>query len=236
MDNTQKPPSKPALDSRSRFGIQLEVWGDYALFSRGEFKVERITYDVMTPSAARGILEAIYYHPGLRWIIDRIYVLSENKYANFKLNELKSKASSAKARNIILGGNPDGLYINRKEDIQQRTALVLKDVHYVIEAHFEMTSKANPSDNPGKFHDIFVRRAEKGQCYHTPYFGCREFPVKFRLWESEDIPTVYNGSEKDLGYMLYDFDYSNLRNIQPMYFKAILKNGVLDVRNCEVLR
>ena len=124
MGNTQKTPSKPSTDSKSRFGVQLEVWGDYALFSRGEFKVERITYDIMTPSAARGILEAVYYHPGLRWIIDRIYVLSENKYANFKLNELKSKASSAKARNIILGGNPDGLYINRKEDIQQRTALV----------------------------------------------------------------------------------------------------------------
>jgi CRISPR-associated protein Cas5d len=132
------------------------------------------------------------------------------------------------------GGNP--LYISTKEDIVQRAAILLQDVDYVIEAHFEMTEQANGSDNPGKFKDIIMRRLRKGECYHMPYFGCREFPANFELFEEELIDTAYAGEEKDMGYMLYDFDYSDPEDIHPMFFRAVLRDGVLDVRDCEVVR
>ena len=132
-------------------------------------------------------------------------------------------------------GNKD-ICLYAAESIQQRAALVLKDVRYVVEAHFEMTSQANDSDNPGKFQDIIKRRLTKGQCYHTPYFGVREFPANFRLWDKEKtVPTAYQG-EKDLGYMLYDLDYQGKTGIEPMFFHAVLRNGKLDLRNCEVLK
>lgn len=215
--------------------IKLEVWGDYALFSRPELKVERVSYDVITPSAARGILESIFWHPGLCYVIDRIYVLSRINYANIRRNEVKSKVLAPKIRSAMISDSGNELFINTKEDIVQRAALVLKDPHYVIEAHFEMTDKANATDNPGKFQDMLKRRICKGQCYHNPYFGCREFPVKFRLYEFNDIPTVYD-DDKDLGLMLYDFDYSDKDNITPLYFRAVLKKGVLDLSNIEVYK
>ena len=162
--------------------IQMEVWGKYACFSRPEMKVERVSYDVMTPSAARGILEAVYWHPGLRWHIDRIHVINPIQFTNIRRNEVKSKISAQNVRSVMLGGNRP-LYINTAEDIQQRAATVLRDVHYVIEAHFTMTERASAGDNPGKFQDIVKRRLSAGQCYHQPYFGCREFPVRFRQYE-----------------------------------------------------
>lgn len=114
---------------------------------------------------------------------------------------------------------------------------MLRDVEYVIAAHFEMTDQANASDNPGKFKDIMMRRLKRGQCYHTPYFGTREFPVRFCLCEEEEIHTAYEEQEeKDLGYMIWDMDYSDPENIQPMFFRAVLKRGVLDLRDCEVVR
>lgn len=216
--------------------IKLEVWGDYALFSRAELKVERVSYDVITPSAARGIMESIFWHPGLKYIIDRIYVLSEIQYANIRRNEVKSKILASKIKAAMSSGKANDLYINTKEDIVQRAALVLKNPHYVIESHFEMTDKANASDNPGKFQDIIKRRVRKGQCFHTPYFGCREFPVKYRLYEFDDVPTVYGEEERDLGFMLYDFDYSNLDDITPMFFRAKMCKGIIDLTNCEVLK
>lgn len=214
--------------------IKLEVWGEYALFSRPELSVERVTYDVMTPSAARGILEGIYWHPGLKWVVDKIYVLAPLKYANIRRNELSDKISAREARKVMLGGDGKEFYLNAREKIQQRASLVLQDVHYVIEAHFEMTDKANATDNPGKFSSIIKRRIERGQCFHTPYFGCREFPVKFRLYEFETVPAIYDAEEKDLGFMLYDMDYSNPEDIKPMFFRAVLHKGVLDLTNCEV--
>ena len=216
--------------------IRLEVWGEYGLFSRPELKVERMSYDVITPSAARGIMESIFWHPGLRYVIDKIYVLSNIQYANIRRNEVKSKILSSKVKNAMQSGRIDDLYINTKEDIVQRAALVLKNPHYVIESHFDMTDKANASDNPGKFQDIIKRRISKGQCFHTPYFGCREFPVKYRLYDFDDVPTVYDEKVKDLGLMLYDFDYRNPNEITPMFFRAKLEKGVLDLRKCEVLR
>lgn len=213
--------------------IKVEVWGEYALFSRPEMKTERVSYDVMTPSAARGIIEAIYWHPGLRWIIDKIYVLSPIQFTNIRRNEVGTKASVTKAKQALLKKDVE-LYLNTKEKIQQRASLVLRKVHYVIEAHFELTAKANPSDNAGKFQDIIRRRLKRGQCYHTPYFGCREFPANFREYEFDSVPTAYVGEDKELGYMLYDMDYSDLQNIQPMFFRATLHHGVLDLRDCEV--
>ena len=214
--------------------IMVEVFGPYAAFNRPELKIERMTYDVMTPSAARGILDAILWHPGMRWHIDKIYVLNPIKYSNIRRNEVKSKISANNVRAAVNGKKSD-LYIDAKSDIQQRAALVLKDVHYVIEAHFEMTENASPTDNPAKFQEMMKRRLEKGQCYHQPYFGCREFPVKFRRWESSYVPTAYPNTIKELGLMLYDMEYSK-DEITPMFFNAVLKNGVLDLNDCEVYK
>ena len=216
--------------------IKVEVWGDYACFSRPELKTERMSYDVMTPSAARGLLEAIYWHPGLRWVIDRIYVMQPIRFTGIRRNEVKSKISADNVRSAMSGGKQE-VYLCTSEDIQQRAATVLQDVRYVIEAHFVMTDQAAPSDNAGKFCDIMRRRLEKGQCYHQPCFGVREFPAQFRLWQGGEIPTT--GETRDMGLMLYDMDYSDLRNITPMFFRAALENGVLNVpapESPEVLR
>ena len=197
---------------------------------------ERYSYDVMTPSAARGILEAIYWHPGLRWNIDRIYVKNPICFTSVRRNEVKSKVSASNVLQVYNGADKP-LYINTKNEIVQRASTILCDVCYVIEAHFEMTEKANETDNPGKFKDIMMRRLRRGECYHMPYFGCREFPAHFCLCEEEEIHTAYDDvSERDLGLMLYDMDYSNKDNIQAMFFRAVLKKGVLDLRNCEVIR
>ena len=213
--------------------IQLEVWGAYALFSRPELKVERVSYDVPTPSAARGIVEAVYYPPGLRWVIDRIHVLNPIRFVSIRRNEVTDKISGRNVRQAAQGGG-QALYLVTSQKIVQRSSLLLQDVHYVIEAHFEMTDKAAPSDNPGKFQDIVTRRMERGQCFHTPYFGCREFPVSFRRWPGGPIPTI--DETRDLGLMLYDFDYSDPAAITPTYFRARLEHGVLNTQNCEVFR
>ena len=217
-------------------GVKVNVWGDYALFSRPELKVERYSYDIITPSAARGILEAIYWHPGMRWIIDKIYVKNPIQFTSVRRNEVKSKILASNVLQAYNGADKP-LYISTKEDIVQRASLLLCNVSYVIEAHFEMTDKANVSDNPGKFKDIIMRRLRRGECYHMPYLGCREFPANFALCEEEEIHTAYDVlPEKDLGLMLYDMDYSDPENIQPMFFRAVMRQGVVDLRNCEVVR
>lgn len=215
-------------------GVKVKVWGEYALFSRPEMKVERCSYDAITPSAARGILEAIYWHPGMKWVIDKIYVQKPVQFTSIRRNEVKSKISSNNVLPVYNGADKP-LYISTKSDIVQRASLLLRDVSYVIEAHFEMTEKAVESDNPGKFKDIIMRRLKRGECYHTPYFGCREFPANFCLCEDDKIETAYSG-EKDLGFMLYDMDFSDLDNIQPMFFRALMKDGVINLRDCEVIR
>lgn len=216
-------------------GVRVRMWGDYALFSRPEMKVERCSYDVMTPSAARGMLEAVYWHPGMRWVIDKIYVRKPIQFTSIRRNEVKSKVLAGNVLSAINGGGKP-LYISSKEEIVQRASILLRDVEYVVEAHFEMTPKAAPGDNEGKFKDIIMRRLRRGECYHQPYFGCREFPARFALYEEEKVDTAYDGTERDLGYMLYDLDYSDTEDIKPMFFRAVMKDGVLDVRNCEVVR
>lgn len=211
--------------------IRIEVWGNYACFSRPEMKTERVSYDVMTPSAARGLVEAIYWHPGLRYHIDKIYLLAPIRFTNIRRNEVKSTLLASAALSAAKGGRLPALYTS--QDIQQRAALVLQDVHYVIECHFDLTERAAPGDNAGKFQDILRRRLTRGQCYHTPYFGCREFPASFREWPGGTVPTV--PLTQDLGWMLYDLDYKDPQNIQPQFFRARLVNGVLDCRNAEVV-
>ena len=211
----------------------MEVWGDRALFTRPEMKVERVSYDVPTPSAARGMLEAVYYHPGLVWHIDRIFVMNPIQFTNIRRNEVDVKILASDLRNAAQGGTKP-LGIATANSIQQRAALMLRNVHYVIEAHFDMTDKAQPSDNPGKFQDIIKRRLRKGQCFSQPYLGCRECTAHFRLWEGGEIETVQE--TRDLGYMLYDMDYSNPISITPMFFRAKMVNGVIDVSNCEVVQ
>lgn len=213
--------------------VKVEVWGDYACFSRPEMSVERVSYDVMTPSAARGFLEAIYWHPGLQWHIDRIYVLSPVKMTNIRRNEVQSKILASNVKTAMTGGRTE-LYINTSKDIVQRAALVLQNVHYVIEAHFTMTEKAAEGDNPGKFQDIIKRRLHKGQCFHQPYFGCREFPAKFKEWEGGEIPAIEE--TRDLGYMLWDLDFSDMSDIRPLFFRAKMEKGVVNVEDCEVVR
>ena len=217
-------------------GVKVKVWGNFALFSRPELKVERCSYDVMTPSAARGILDAIYWHPGLKWVVDKIYVRKPIQFTSVRRNEVKSKVLASSVLQAYNGGEKP-LYISSKEEIVQRASMLLCDVEYVIDAHFEMTERANATDNPGKFKDIIMRRLRRGECFHMPYFGCREFPAHFCLWEEEKIHTAYEDvEERDLGLMLYDLDYRNPEDIQPMFFRAVLKRGVLDLRNCEVMR
>lgn len=208
--------------------ISLEVWGEYASFNRPEMKTERVSYDVMTPSAARGLLEAIYWHPGMRWIIDRIHVCAPIRFTGLRRNEVKSTISARVARTAMERGS-DELYLVAPQDIQQRAALLLRDVRYVIDAHFELTDRAAPSDNPGKFLDIMRRRVEKGQFYHQPCFGCREFPARFKACEAPPpCPEELRGT-RDLGYMLWDLDYSDPENILPLFFRASLQDGVLRV-------
>ena len=208
----------------------IEVWGDYACFSRPEMKSERVSYDVMTPSAARGLVEAIYWHPGLKFTVDRIYVLSPIRFTNIRRNEVKATLLASAALSAAKGGTPPVLYTT--QEIQQRAAMVLQDVHYVIDCHFELTDKAAPGDNAGKFQDILRRRLAKGQCYHAPYFGCREFPASFREWQGQSVPSIELTQE--LGWMLYDMDYSDPQDIKAQFFRARLEHGVLDCRNAEV--
>ena len=212
--------------------ILMEVWGPMACFTRPEMKTERVSYDVPTPGAVRGMIESVFFHPGLRWVPDRIWVLNRSQFMNVRRNEVKSKVLASAVLQEANGGKAGAIFTS--EDIQQRAAMLLKDVHYVFEAHFEMTEQANPSDNHGKFQDIIKRRLRRGACYSTPYFGCRECTAHFRLWEGGEIPAI--DETRDLGYMLYDMDYSDPTDIQPMFFRARMEHGVIDLRNCEVVR
>lgn len=207
--------------------ISVEVWGAYALFSRPELKTERVSYDVMTPSAARGLLDAIFWHPGLKWVVDSIHVCAPIRFTNIRRNEVKDTVSARKAQSVMEKGGE--LYLATPESIQQRAAMVLRDVHYVIDAHFEMTQRASPTDNPGKFQEMMRRRVEKGQFYHQPCFGVREFPAHFKpCTQLPPCPEELKG-EKDLGWMLLDMDYSDPENITPHFFRATLRDGVLEV-------
>ena len=207
------------------YGIKLKVWGDFACFTRPEMKVERVSYDIMTPSAARGILEAIYWKPAICWVIDRIHVLKPIRFMNIRRNEVASKIPLGNVKKAMKGGSsPLQLFI--ESDRQQRAAMILRDVAYIIEAHFEYTGEED--NNDGKHLDEFNRRARKGKCFNQPYFGCREFPAHFRLFESDEpLPASHLSGTQDLGYMLHDIDFKN--KMQPHFFRARMTNGVITI-------
>lgn len=245
-------------------GIKLYIEGDYALFTRPEMKAERVSYDVITPSAARGVLEAVYWKPQIRWVIDRIHVLKPIRFANLRRNEVGAKAGTPSAA-AMSGKEVAPLGIAVEDCRQQRAALVLRNVAYVIEAHFDVLNRSlerggeilGESECAAKHISIFKRRARSGQAFQQPYFGCREFPARFRLLEDDDAfpPCELPEREKnrDLGLMLHDLVFSDAKDgeilvpdhekrgnaktpfaskkvrAEPRFFRAEMKDGVIDV-------
>ena len=211
------------------YGIRLHVWGEYACFTRPEMKVERVSYDAMTPSAARGVLEAIHWKPAIRWEIDRIHVLKPIRFETFRRNELGHKIPAANIARAMRAGSTEGLRTVVEEDRQQRAATLLRDVGYVIEAHFTLTSAAAPDDSEAKHLVMFNRRAARGQCFHRPYLGTREFAADFALVDGAMPQSCLPEDERDrdLGWMLFDIDYAD--GAAPLFFRARLKDGVIDV-------
>lgn len=207
------------------YGIKLRVWGDYACFTRPEMKVERVSYDVMTPSAARGIIEAIHWKPAIRWVIDAIHVLQPIKFDNVRRNEVSSKISKPNPTTAMREKKPLFFLVDDGSNRQQRASTLLRNVEYVVEAHFELTPKAGPEDNEGKHLDIFNRRARNGQFFHQPCLGCREFPAFFELLEGNPPVSCYAGEIKELGYMLLDMDFANA--MAPLFFKAVMHDGII---------
>lgn len=218
------------------YGITIRVRGEYGLFTRPEMKVERVSYDVITPSAARGIIEAVYWKPAIRWVIDQIHVLREIEFTNIRRNEVSDKASTDKALQIMKGTN-EPFYLAATERRQQRASMVLKDVDYVIRAHFEVvTEKAGPDDTEEKHYNIILRRLRKGQYFSPPCLGTREFGAKVELIEDGIIPSSPLRGVRNLGWMLYDLDFSDPQDIQPIFFKASLTDGALDLTNLQLAR
>lgn len=217
------------------FGVRLHVSGERACFTRQEFKVERVSYDVMTPSAARGIIESIHWKPAIVWTIDRIHVLKPIRFLSVRRNEVAAKISERNAAMAMRSGSLAGLSltVDDSENRQQRATTLLVDVAYVIEAHFDLTDKAAADDTEVKHISMFNRRAENGQCFHQPCLGTREFPADFRLLsKGEPTPTselVGNDRNRDLGWMLYDIDFVDRSS---RFFRARLTDAVLEVQRC----
>ena len=211
------------------YGIKLHVWGDRACFTRPEMKVERVSYDTMTPSAARGILEAIHWKPAVRWVVDRIHVLKPIRFENLRRNELGHKIPAGNVLRALNRGTTEGLHTLIEDDRQQRATTLLRDVAYVIEAHFVLTGTAGADDTAAKHLAMFTRRAAKGQCFHRPYLGTREFAADFALVEDAMPPSTLPADQRDseLGWMLHDIDYGD--GMTPRFFRAELRNGVIDV-------
>lgn len=216
----------------------IEVWGDYACFTRPEMKVERVSYDVITPSAARAVFEAIFWKPAVQWRIKKIDVLNPIQWISIRRNEV-GRLMSTKANGIFI-----------EDDRQQRAGLFLRDVAYRLYAEMEFIPVRSRNihetpvelkdaeeelllknnENPGKYYAIFLRRAKKGQCFNQPYLGCREFTCNFRLIENPESEIKLPIDEKrDLGFMLYDMDFSDKNDPKPMFFRAIINNGVIEV-------
>src|ERR1019366_1348923 len=188
----------------------------------------------MTPSAARGILEAIHWKPGIRWIVDAIHVLRPIRFQSIRRNEVGHKAPVASIKKAMNSGDIGNLAVLVDDDRQQRAATVLVNVEYVIEAHFDLTPQAGAEDNEGKHLDTFNRRARRGQCFHQPCLGTREFPARFRLIEPDDpIPRAIDET-RDLGFMLYDIDHAGDR--ASLFFPARLEKGVLRPDPSEIRR
>ncbi|MGD9616118.1 MAG: type I-C CRISPR-associated protein Cas5c [Alphaproteobacteria bacterium] len=218
------------------YGVRLHVWGERACFTRPEMKVERVSYDVITPSAARGILDAVHWKPAIRWIVDRIHVLKPIRFQSFRRNEVGARISTALVERAMRAGSTAGLGLVVGDQRQQRATTLLVDVGYVIEAHFEPTDKAGPDDTPAKHISMFNRRAASGQCFHRPCLGTREFAADFRLiGDGTALPECelpQDQRERDLGWMLHDIDFTPDGGGTSRFFRARLTGGVLDVERC----
>lgn len=208
----------------------LEVWGPMACFTRPELKVERVSYDVITPSAARAIFEAIFWKPAIHWQVTKIEVMNPIKWTSVRRNEVGAVASKTP------------IFIEEKR--QQKNSLLLKDVRYRIWAELEFIPKSKRTEqfdshndkehndeNPAKYNAMFERRASKGQCFTQPYLGTRECSASFRLINPEidalDSPIA---ETRDLGIMLYDMDFeSNVKNPPAMFYRARMDKGVIIV-------
>lgn len=235
----------------------LEVWGDYACFTRPEMKVERVSYDVMTPSAARAIFEAILWKPAIRWNVTRIEVLNPIKWISVRRNEVGKTIAAPTAKQMagVLGA-PMGIFI--EDERQQRAGLFLRDVRYRIHGYFDFVPpeerKTNRSalpelwadeqeqaqtvrmdETPAKYAAMFERRAKKGQCFHRPYLGCREFACDFRLVDPQAEPVQLIDETRDLGFMLYDMDFEmDPINPMPLFFRAKIDKGAINTDRREV--
>ncbi|MBN1424475.1 type I-C CRISPR-associated protein Cas5 [Candidatus Fermentibacteria bacterium] len=241
------------------YGVRLEVWGDYASFNRPEMKVERVSYEVMTPSAARGILEAIYWKPEMRWIIDRIRVLAPIEFTHVRRNEIDTKipVKGNTGVEVAMREGSGALGISVEAHRQQRAAMILRGVRYGIEAHVQTLETtdgggARIAHPEAKHLDMFKRRASKGQYFHHPYLGCREFPAFFRLLSDEESfrasPEELRG-QRELGYMLWDVEFqpdpqgSIVESSQgqrvsamPRFFHARMADGVIEVPSFDEMR
>jgi len=229
------------------YGIKLHVWGDYACFTRPEMKAERVSYDLITPSAARGLVEAVYWKPQIRWVIDRIHVLKPVQFTNVRRNEVSAKVTvkgnTGVTAAIAEGRGNLGIYI--EDSRQQRAAMILTNVAYVIEVHFDILEyrferngpELSANDVAGKHLDMFIRRVRGGQYFSHPYLGCREFPASFALVEDElpasELPP--DQRDKDFGFILHDIAFDQdprtkkVRSATPRFFRAEMRNGVVEV-------
>lgn len=220
----------------------LEVWGDYACFTRPEMKVERVSYDVITPSAARAIFEAIFWKPAIHWKITMIEVLNPIRWISVRRNEVGT----------VMSDRSDGIYIENNR--QQRAGLLLRDVKYRLHAELvfipagkrktparvmpdylmdaDEKNDLKSDENPGKYYAMFERRARKGQCFNQPYLGCREFSCAFKYIdnppkEAQAYPAI--SETRDLGFMLYDMDFTDPQDIKPAFFRVNIKNGIIEI-------
>ncbi|GHV34669.1 type I-C CRISPR-associated protein Cas5 [Synergistales bacterium] len=220
------------------YGVKLLVYGERACFTRPEMKAERYSYDVITPSAARGIVEAVYWHHGIEWVVDKITVLNEVRFASILRNELPDKIKMGNIKQAMKGDSVD-LHQNMSRGHQQRLTVMLRDVSYIIDAHFNLNpEKINPTDTEGKVLDIFNINARRGRCYHQPWLGCREFSAHFRLIEEgETLPRSFYSDVpvRDLGRMLWDMKYEVINEATkhykhtPIFFEAKMRYGVINV-------
>lgn len=214
----------------------LEVWGDMACFTRPELKVERVSYDVITPSAARAIFDSIFWKPAIRWEVTKIEVLNPIQWTSIRRNEVGAVGSLRTQQ----------IYIEEKR--QQRNTLLLRNVRYRIYAKMiyipvaerrRQQRKDDPNDNPGKYQAMFERRASKGQCFNQPYLGTREFSASFRLIEEGESLTPPIAEDRELGIMLYDLDFSNPKDVHTLFYRASMHQGVIIVPSLtskEILR
>lgn len=221
----------------------LEVRGALACFTRPEMKAERVSYDVITPSAARAVFESILWKPAIRWRIQRIDVLAPVKWVSVRRNEVGSVVPTRSVLEAMASGR-GALALYADEDRQQRAGLFLRDVAYRLYADLEVVD-GDAMANPGKYLAMFTRRATSGQCINQPYLGCREFAARFRLVDlvgdaangyepGLDEPSALTEWTADLGWMLYDMDFRDPASPKPTFFRARVSNGVLDLRDASV--